>query len=101
MSGRLLEPFQSEALTLPNRVCMAPMTRGRADNAGHVPTEMMAEYYRQRATAGLIVTEGTHISPRANGWEHVPGIYSPEQVAGWRTVTDAVHAAGGKISTLR
>ena len=76
---------------------MAPMTRGRADNPGHVPPELEAEYYSQRATAGLIVTEGTHISPRANGWEHVPGIYTPEQVAGWRKVTDAVHAAGGRI----
>lgn len=93
----LLQPMQTAVLMLPNRVCMAPMTRGRADNPGHVPTELMVEYYRQRASAGLIVTEGTHISPRANGWEHVPGIYTPEQVAGWRRVTDAVHAAGGRI----
>ncbi len=76
---------------------MAPMTRGRADNAGHVPNQMMADYYAQRATAGLIVTEGTHISPQANGWENVPGIYTPEQIAGWQQVTDAVHAAGGRI----
>ena len=76
---------------------MAPMTRGRADNPGHVPPAMEAEYYAQRASAGLIVTEGTHISPRANGWENVPGIYTPEQVAAWRKVTDAVHAAGGRI----
>lgn len=93
----LLQPFQTTALQLPNRVCMAPMTRGRADNAGHVPTDLMVEYYRERASAGLIVTEGTHISPRANGWQHVPGIYTPEQGAGWRRVTDAVHAAGGRI----
>ena len=76
---------------------MAPMTRGRADNPGHVPPAMEAEYYAQRATAGLIITEGTHISPRANGWDNVPGIYSPEQVQGWRKVTEAVHAAGGRI----
>ncbi len=93
----LLSPFHSEALSLPNRVCMAPMTRGRADNPGHVPTEMMATYYAQRASAGLIITEGTHISPRANGWQNVPGIYTPEQIAGWRMVTDAVHKAGGRI----
>lgn len=97
MSDPLLEQYQSPAFTLPNRVCMAPMTRGRADNPGHVPPPLEAEYYSQRASAGLIVTEGTHISPRANGWEHVPGIYTPEQVAGWRVVTDAVHAAGGRI----
>ncbi len=93
----LLSPFTSDALNLPNRVCMAPMTRGRADNPGHVPTEMMATYYGQRATAGLIVTEGTHISPRANGWQNVPGIYTPEQIDGWKHVTDAVHKAGGRI----
>lgn len=73
------------------------MTRGRADNPGHVPPAIEAEYYSQRATAGLIITEGTHISPRANGWESVPGIYSPEQLQGWRKVTGAVHAAGGRI----
>ena len=97
MDDRLLQPFRSTALSLPNRVCMAPMTRGRADNPGHVPPEIAIEYYTQRASAGLVITEGTHISPRANGWEHVPGIYTPEQVAGWRRVTDSVHAAGGRI----
>ncbi len=97
MSDVLLTPFKSAALDLPNRVCMAPLTRGRADNPGHVPPALEVEYYTQRATAGLIVTEGTHISPRASGWEYVPGIYTPEQVAGWRAVTDSVHAAGGRI----
>ncbi|WP_263383770.1 alkene reductase [Granulicella arctica] len=97
MSDLLLTHFQSAALDLPNRVCMAPMTRGRADNPGHVPPELEVEYYTQRATAGLLITEGTHISPRANGWENVPGIYTPEQVAGWRKVTDSVHKAGGRI----
>ena len=93
----LLQPFHGSVLDLPDCDCMAPMTRGRADNTGHVPNDLMVEYYRQRATAGLIVTAGTHISERANGWEHVPGIYTAEQVAGWRRVTDAVHAAGGRI----
>ena len=96
-SAPLLSSFTSDALHLPNRVCMAPMTRGRADNGGHVPNEMMATYYAQRASAGLIITEGTHISPRANGWENVPGIYTEDQVAGWRRVTEAVHQAGGHI----
>ena len=96
-SAPLLTPFKSDALNLRNRVCMAPMTRGRADNPAHVPTEMMAKYYAQRASAGLIITEGTHISPRANGWENVPGIYTPEQIGGWKLVTDAVHKAGGTI----
>ena len=97
MSSPLLTPFESAALKLPNRVCMAPMTRGRADNPGHVPPALEIEYYTQRATAGLLITEGAHISPRACGWENVPGIYTAEQVAGWRKVTDAVHAAGGRI----
>lgn len=70
----LLLSFTSGALNLPNRICMAPMTRGRADRAGHVPKEISATYYTQRASAGLIITEGTHISPRANGWENVLGI---------------------------
>ena len=96
-NASLLQPYHSDALDLVNRVCMAPMTRGRADNAAHVPNETMAAYYAQRATAGLIVTEGTHVSARANGWKNVPGIYTAEQVDGWKKVTDAVHAKGGKI----
>jgi N-ethylmaleimide reductase len=97
MTSLLLSPFHSAALNLPNRVCMAPMTRGRADNPGHIPPELEAEYYSQRASAGLIITEGTHISPRANGWENVPGIYTTEQIAGWQKITEAVHEAGGRI----
>ena len=93
----LLQPFQSDTLPLANHVCMAPMTRGRADNDAHVPNALMAEYYGQRASAGLIITEGTHVSARANGWKNVPGIYTAEQVDGWKKVTDAVHAKGGKI----
>ena len=95
-SAPLLSSFTSDALHLPNRVCMAPMTRGRADNAGLVPNDLMVTYYRQRASAGLIITEGTHISPRANGWEHVPGIYTPDQIEGWMQITEAVHSAGGQ-----
>lgn len=96
-SKPLLEPFRSGALQLRNHVCMAPMTRGRADNAAHVPPPISVEYYTQRASAGLIITEGTHISARANGWQNVPGLYTPEQVEGWRRITDSVHAQGGKI----
>jgi N-ethylmaleimide reductase len=76
---------------------MAPMTRSRSDNAGNVATALTATYYEQRATAGLIITEGTFISKKAVGFINVPGIYSDDQVAGWKLVTDAVHAKGGKI----
>ena len=84
-------------LTLPNRVFMAPLTRSRADNDEHAPTELHAEYYRQRASSGLIISEGTVVSPRGVGYIRVPGIYSQEQVQAWRAVTDAVHAEGGHI----
>lgn len=80
---------------LKNRVVMAPMTRCRAIN--NVPTPIMADYYAQRASAGLIVTEGTSPSPNGLGYPRIPGIFTKEQVDGWRAVTDAVHAAGGKI----
>ena len=82
-------------LTLPNRVVMAPMTRSRATN--NVPNALMATYYAQRATAGLIITEGTSPSPNGLGYPRIPGCYSAEQVLGWRAVTDAVHQAGGRI----
>lgn len=82
--------------TLANRLIMAPLTRNRADE-GNVPTDMMVEYYRQRAGAGLIVTEATQVSDTAQGYPNTPGVHSEEQVVGWRRVTDAVHAAGGKI----
>ena len=95
MSHTLLEPFQLGDLALRNRVVMAPLTRGRAENPGLVPTALMAEYYRQRAGTGLIVTEGTWPSREAIGFVNVPGLYSAEQVEGWRAVTDAVHGAGG------
>jgi N-ethylmaleimide reductase len=88
--------FHLGPLTLPNRVVMAPMTRNRA-GPGNVPTSLNATYYTQRASAGLIISEGTQISPQGLGYPGTPGIHSAEQVAGWRLVTNAVHAAGGRI----
>ncbi len=92
----LFKPLQAGALTLPNRILMAPLTRSRAEG-DHIPTPLMAEYYAQRASAGLIVAEATMAMPGCSAFWHEPGIHSDEQVAGWRTVTDAVHAAGGRI----
>ena len=92
----LFEPVQLGPYLLSNRIVMAPLTRSRASAAG-VPTALMAEYYAQRAAAGLIVAEGTNISPRARGYAQTPGLYTPEQVAAWRAVTAAVHARGGRI----
>ena len=92
----LFTPVQLGALTLRNRVVMAPMTRNRA-GPGNVPGALAAEYYAQRASAGLIVTEATQVSPQGVGYPGTPGIHSEAQVAGWRRVTDAVHAAGGRI----
>ncbi len=92
----LFDPIQIGDLSLANRIVMAPLTRSRAP--GLVPNDLMVEYYRQRATAGLIISEGTQICAEGQGYFDTPGIYSPEQVAGWRKVTDAVHAAGGKIA---
>jgi N-ethylmaleimide reductase len=82
---------------LKNRVVMAPMTRDRADNPALAPTDLHVEYYAQRASAGLIVTEGSQISPQGMGYVNTPGIYSPEQIAGWKRVTEAVHTRGGRI----
>ncbi len=92
----LYSPVTLGELTLCNRIVMAPMTRSRA-GVDAVPTPLMAEYYRQRASAGLIITEG--IAPGADGLGYcrTPGLYSAEQVSGWRRVTDAVHAEGGSI----
>jgi N-ethylmaleimide reductase len=92
----LFDPIRFGAIAAANRVVMAPLTRNRA-GLGHSPTPMMATYYEQRATAGMIVAEATQISPSAQGYFGTPGIYSSEQVAGWRAVTAAVHAKGGKI----
>ena len=92
----LFQPYQLGEITLANRVVMAPLTRNRAA-AGLVPSPFAAEYYAQRASAGLIIAEATQISAQAQGYQDTPGIYTDEQVAGWRKVTDAVHAKGGKI----
>jgi N-ethylmaleimide reductase len=92
----LFTPFQLGPLLLPNRIVMAPMTRNRAGK-GNVPTALNVEYYRQRASAGLIVTEATQVSPQGVGYPGTPGIHTDAQVAGWRQVTDAVHRAGGSI----
>lgn len=91
----LFQPYTLGSLTLKNRVVMAPMTRQRA--IGNVPNELVATYYRQRASAGLIVTEGTAPAPDGLGYPRIPGMFSDAQVAGWRQVTDAVHAEGGAI----
>jgi len=92
----LFDPFSHGALKLTNRTVMSPMTRSRAVEA-NTPNAMMAEYYGQRATAGLIITEGTSPSPNGLGYPRIPGLYNQEQVAGWKLVTNAVHAKGGKI----
>lgn len=92
----LLDPLTVGDLSLPNRVIMAPLTRCRA-SAGRVPNALMAEYYAQRASAGLILTEATSVDPMGVGYPDTPGIWSPEQVEGWRLVTDAVHDRGGQI----
>lgn len=97
MAAKLFTPLQLGDLTLPNRVVMAPLTRNRARPDGDVPHDLHAEYYAQRASAGLIVTEATQISPEGKGYIQTPGIYSDAQVAGWKTVTDAVHDKGGRI----
>lgn len=94
--GPLLSPYKLGDLTLKNRMVMAPMTRSRALD-GNVPNPLATEYYVQRAGAGLIVTEATQVSPQGVGYIRTPGIHSPEQVAGWKKITDAVHKAGGKI----
>ncbi|MFW6350269.1 MAG: alkene reductase [Thiohalospira sp.] len=93
----LFQPCTLGDLELPNRVLMSPLTRSRAGQPGDVPTELMAEYYRQRAGAGLIFSEATQVSPQGKGYAFTPGIHSDEQIRGWQRVTDAVHAAGGRI----
>jgi N-ethylmaleimide reductase len=92
----LFTPVRLGAIKAPNRIVMAPLTRMRA-GPGRVPTPLMAEYYAQRAAAGLIVSEATAISRQGTGCPNAPGIYTPGQAAGWRQVTDAVHQAGGRI----
>ena len=93
----LFDPVSLGRLRLPNRINMAPMTRARTDQPGDIPSEMMAHYYSQRATAGLIISEATQISPQGKGYSFTPGIHSEGHIAGWKKVTDAVHVAGGRI----
>jgi N-ethylmaleimide reductase len=93
---KLFEPYKLGPITLPNRLVMAPLTRNRA-LAGLVPNPLAVEYYGQRASAGLLVSEATQVSQQGQGYQDTPGIYSKEQVAGWRKVTDRVHERGGRI----
>ena len=92
----IFSPFSLGPLQLPNRIVMAPMTRNRAGR-GNAPGQLNATYYAQRASAGLIISEATQISPQGVGYPGTPGIHSEEQVAGWKGVTEAVHAAGGRM----
>jgi N-ethylmaleimide reductase len=92
----LFQPYSLGRLTLSNRVVLAPLTRNRA-GAGFVPSEFAATYYSQRASAGLLISEASQISQQGQGYQDTPGIYSPAQIDGWRKVTDAVHAKGGRI----
>ncbi|WP_223517577.1 alkene reductase [Pseudomonas sp. GL-B-19] len=93
----LFQPTLMGDLELPNRIVMSPLTRMRAANPGLVPTELHAEYYAQRASAGLIISEGASISPEAVGWADTPGLWSKEQLQGWSHVLEAVHAKGGRM----
>lgn len=94
---KLFTPALVGAIPVANRIVMAPLTRNRATHADDTPNDLHVEYYAQRAGAGLIITEATQISPEGKGYAWTPGIYSEAQVAGWKRVTDAVHARGGKI----
>ncbi|MEL7500484.1 MAG: alkene reductase [Planctomycetota bacterium] len=96
MTQQLMTPFELGGQSLQNRVVLAPMTRSRAGEE-RIANELMAEYYAQRASAGLLITEATTISPQANGWNQSPGIYTDEMTEGWRLVTDAVHQAGSVV----
>src|SRR3974377_833880 len=92
----LFSAFRLGPLRLPNRIVMAPLTRARADRYG-VPSALAAEYYTQRAGAGLIITEATAVSRQGTGYDNWPGLYTADQEARWRAVTDSVHAAGGRV----
>ena len=93
----LFTPLRAGALSLRNRIVMAPLTRTRAIGEGRVPNALMQTYYRQRASAGMILTEATSVTPMGVGYPSTPGIWSDEQVEGWKPITEAVHAAGGTI----
>src|SRR5476651_1659123 len=95
MENPILMPYTKGALNLKNHLVMAPMTRSRAiDN---IPNDLMSEYYGQRSSAGLIITEGTSPTPESLGYPRIPGLFSKEQVEGWKKITEAVHAGGSKI----
>ena len=94
--AHLLDPLQLGELRLPNRLIMAPLTRLRG-TPDHIPTPVMIEYYTQRASAGLIISEGIPVSKQGVGYAQVPGIWSEQQIAQWKPVTEAVHKAGGRI----
>ena len=95
--SKLFTPVKLGALELQNRLVMAPLTRSRAANPGRIPNDLMAEYYEQRATAGLIITEATAVDPMGVGYANTPGIWSKEQVEGWKKITKKVHAKNGLI----
>lgn len=97
MSSILFHKLQLGALTLPNRIIMAPLTRARAVGGNRVPNDLMAEYYVQRASAGLIISEATSVEPMGVGYANTPGIWSMDQVQGWKKITEAVHKNGGRI----
>src|ERR1700687_5828135 len=96
MKSFLFQPFHRHDLTLPNRLVLSPMTRGRA-GAARLPNRLTAEYYAQRSSAGLLISEGTTISEEANGWNESPGNYTDEMTEGWKYITNAVHEKGGVI----
>lgn len=98
MSKTLFSPLKVGAITVPNRVFMAPLTRLRSIEPGDIPTPLMGEYYRQRASAGLIISEATQISAQAKGYAGAPGLHSPEQIAAWKKITDGVHAENGHMA---
>jgi 2,4-dienoyl-CoA reductase-like NADH-dependent reductase (Old Yellow Enzyme family) len=93
----LFDPLEIGDLELPNRVVMAPLTRNRSTGAGRVPNALMREYYAQRASAGLIISEATSVAPAGVGYPHTPGVWSTEQTEGWRNVAEGVHGAGGRM----
>jgi N-ethylmaleimide reductase len=93
--SHLFSPYTLGTLELDNRIVMAPMTRSRA--IGNVPNELVVKYYSERASAGLIITEGTSPSPNGLGYARIPGLFNAEHIAAWKAVTDSVHAKGGKI----
>ena len=95
--SKLFTPTTVGGMALPHRLVMAPMTRARSSQPGDIPNSMNAAYYAQRASASFIISEASQISPQGKGYSFTPGIYSPEQVAGWRLITDAVHKEGGRI----